>query len=92
LPQNGNITPFSLSQAANLSLGIKYCPEGSFVAGNPRVWIHLMMALRFRPINSPACGGLNNSFMHYNYRRSEKDEESVIGESVATRSPVSTPH
>jgi hypothetical protein len=28
--------------------------------------------------------------MHNKYRASEKDEESVIGESVATRFPVST--
>jgi hypothetical protein len=62
------------------------------MAGNPRVWIHLIMALRFRPTNSPALGGLNNSLMHNKYRASEKDEGSVIGESVATRCRVSTPH
>src|SRR6516225_3345563 len=37
------------------------------------------------------CGG-QSTLMEYNYRASEKDEESVIGESVATRFPVSTPH
>jgi len=30
--------------------------------------------------------------MHDNYRPIEKDEESVIGESVATRFPVPTLH
>ena len=62
------------------------------MAGSPRVWIHFIMALRFRPTNSPALGGLNNSLMHDNYRAIEKDEESVIGESVATPFPVSTGH
>jgi hypothetical protein len=62
------------------------------VAGNPRVWIHLIMALRFRPTNSPAWGGLSNSLMHYNYRASEKDEESVFGESVHNAIPCILHH
>jgi hypothetical protein len=55
------------------------------MAGNPRLWIHLIMALRFRPTNSPALGGLSNSLMNHNYLASEKDEGSVTGESVATQ-------
>jgi len=48
-------------------------------------------ALRLRPTNSPALGGLNNSLTHHNYRASEKDEGSVIGESAAPQKQCERP-